>query len=232
MRRTFTTTIPLLLAVVAAQAALGGNAAATEPPAPEAAPAPFIDSGNTFPDLAAPERHPPAKVTPSVRGAWYGWQILLGDVAATTCVLAFQNGGCVAPYFLTGPSVHIAHGRNGLAAASFGLRLGGPALGAVIGAGLAHCPNRSPPAPSPPRTESDSPTFIPDLGSLDFCGLDYMAVGMLVGAAAAIIVDTSLGFERVEAGTKPKSAPLQLPTIEPTVSVGTSGVAVGLGAAF
>jgi len=141
MRRAFTTTIPSLLAFVIAQAALGRQAAATEPREPEAPVTPFIDSGNDVPDLAARERHPAPKA-PSVRGPWYGWQILLGDLAATTCAFAFQNGACVAPYFLTGPGVHFAHGRDGLAAASFGLRFGGPALGGTIGLMLANCPER------------------------------------------------------------------------------------------
>ena len=231
MRRTFTTTIPLLFAVVIAQAALGGKAAATEPHEPEAPVTPFMDSGNTLPDLDARERHP-AGETPSVRGPWYGWQILLGDLAATTCAIGLRNGVCVAPYFLTGPAVHFAHGRNGLAAASFGLRFGGPALGATIGRMLANCPDRPPPTAKPPPTESDSPSFAIDVGSLDFCGLDDLAVGLLAGAAVAIIVDASLGFERIEAGTTSEPARPRLPTIEPTVSVGASGVAVGIGAAF
>ena len=114
---------------------------------------------------------------------------------------------------MTAPAVHYAHGRDGLAGASFGLRFGGPAIGGTIGLMLAHCPDRR-------------------AGSLDFCGFDYMAIGLIAGAAVAAIVDASLGFERVEAGTKPERATPRLPTIEPAVSVGTSGVAVGIGAAF
>jgi len=231
MRRTFTTTIPFLLGVVIAQAALGRAAAAADPDEKEAPVTPFIDSGNTLPDLGARERHPPDG-PPSVRGPWYGWQILLGDLATTTCALALQKGVCFAPYFLTGPAVHFAHGRNGLAAGSFGLRVGGPALGATVGRMLANCPDRAPPAARPPPTESDSPRFTFDFNLPDLCGFDYMAVGLLAGAAVAIIVDASLGFERVEPGTKSEPATPRLPTIEPTLSVGTSGVAVGIGAAF
>lgn len=227
----FTSAIPCLFAFVVAQSAVGGRAAAAEANEPPAPVTPFIDSGNTFPDLAAPERHPVNK-TPSLRGPWYGWQTLLGDVAAASCALAFKEGACFTPYLLTGPGVHIAHRRYGLAAASLGLRVGGPALGAVVGRMLAKCPDRPPPAAKPSMTESDSPAFTFDLGSLDFCGLDYMAVGMLAGAAVAIIVDASLGFERVEAGTTSKPAPARRPTIEPTVSFGTTGVAVGIGAIF
>jgi hypothetical protein len=79
MRRSFTTTIPFLLGVVIAQAALGRAAAAADPDEKEAPVTPFIDSGNTLPDLAARERHT-ADGPPSVRGPWYGWQILLGDL--------------------------------------------------------------------------------------------------------------------------------------------------------
>jgi len=168
----FTSAIPCLFAFVVAQSAVGGRAAAAEANEPPAPVTPFIDSGNTFPDLAAPERHPVNK-TPSLRGPWYGWQILLGDVAAASCALAFKEGACFTPYLLTGPGVHIAHRRYGLAAASLGLRVGGPALGAVVGRMLAKCPDRTPPAAKPSMTESDSPAFTFDLGSLDFCGLDW-----------------------------------------------------------
>jgi hypothetical protein len=232
MRRAITTAIPFLLAAVVAQTAMVRPAVAAKPDEPEAPVTPFIDSGNTLPDLAARERHPGSDVTPSVRGPWYGWQILLGDIATTTCALALQKGVCFAPYFLTGPGVHFAHGRNGLAGASFGLRFGGPALGATIGGMLANCPDRRPAPAKPPPTEGDSPYFAFDVGSLDFCGLDYIAIGALAGAAVAAIVDASLAFERVDGGTKSEPASPRLPTIEPTVSVGVGGVAFGLGAAF
>jgi hypothetical protein len=231
MRRIFTRAVPYLFAAGVAQGALGRSAAAADAE-PEAPITPFIDSGNTLPDLAARERHPSSDKTPSVRGPWYGWQILLGDIATTTCALAFQNGACVAPYLLTGPGVHFAHGRNALAGASFGLRFGGPALGATIGRMLANCPERPPAAAKPPMNDGDSPYFTFGVGSLDFCGLDYMAIGMLAGAAVAAIVDASFAFERVEVGTKSEPAPSRPPTIEPTVSVGAGGVAFGLGAAF
>ena len=110
--------------------------------------------------------------------------------------------------------MHYAHGRNGLAAASFGLRVLGPAVGGGIGFALANCPDHRP------------------RGSLDFCGLDYTAIGMLAGAAVAAAVDAALGFERVAVGPKAEPATSRLPTIEPMVSVGVRGVAFGLGAAF
>jgi hypothetical protein len=232
MRRRFTTAIPFLLAVVIAQAALGRRAAADEPPEPEAPLTPFIDSGNTLPDLAGPERHPSSDEPRSVRGPWYGWQILLGDLATTSCALALQKEVCFLPYFVTGPGVHFAHGRNRLAAASFGLRLLGPALGGSIGGMLANCPDRRSAPATPSTTEGDSSPFTLPPHWLDFCGLDYIAVGALAGAAVAAIVDASLGFERVEVGTKSEPATPRLPTIEPTVSVGVGGVAVGIGAAF
>jgi hypothetical protein len=213
MPRPITTVIPFLIAAVVAPAAMGGPALAAEPGEPAAPVTPFIDSGNTLPDLASRERPPSLDEPPSVRGPWYGWQIMLGDIATVTCAFALKEGVCVAPYFLTGPGVHFAHGRDGLAAASFGLRFGGPALGATIGRMLANCPER----------QSEW---------LDFCGVDYMAIGMLAGAAVAAIVDASLAFERVDAGTKSEPAKPRPPTIEPTVSVGVGGVAVGIGAAF
>src|SRR4029077_10857558 len=88
MRRTFTTAVPFFVAVMIAQAALGRPASAADQEGAEASVTPFIDSGNTLPALAARERHPAAE-TPSRRGPWYGWQILLGDLATVTCALAF-----------------------------------------------------------------------------------------------------------------------------------------------
>jgi hypothetical protein len=232
MRPTFTTTIAFLLAVVIAQAVLARPAAANEPHQPEAPLTPFIDSGNTLPDLAARERHPSSDEPRAVRGPWYGWQILLGDLATTSCALALQKGVCFLPYFVTGPGVHFAHGRNRLAAASFGLRLLGPALGGSIGGMLANCPDRRSAPATPPTNDGDSLTFTLPPNWLDFCGLDYIAVGALAGAAVAAIVDASLGFERVDVGRKSEPAAPRLPTIEPAVSVGVGGVAVGIGAAF
>jgi hypothetical protein len=229
MRRTFNIAVAFLFA---GGVAAGRPAVAAEPDEPGTPATPFIDSGSTLPDLAAREQHPPSHKPPSLRGPWYGWQILLGDIATTACALALQNGVCVAPYFLTGPGVHFAHGRKGLAAASFGLRLGGPGLGMTIGGMLANCPDRrSTPAKSP-TTDGDSPTVTLPPNWLDFCGLDYIAIGVLAGAAVAAVVDASLAFERVEVGTKSEATQPRLPTIEPTVSVGAGGVAIGLGAAF
>ena len=214
MHRPFTHATRLLLVAGIAQAIVDGRAAAAEPEEPEAPVTPFIDSGNTLPDLAARDGRPTDE-TPSVRGRWYGWQILLGDLATTTCALALEQGICIAPYFATGPGVHFAHGRDGLAAVSFGLRFLGPALGGSIGSMLANCPDRG---------SSDR--------WLDFCGVNYIVIGVLAGAAVAAVADASLGFERVEARPGPRPATSHLRTIEPTMSVGRGGAAVGIGAAF
>ena len=80
------------------------------------------------------------------------------------CACADTDGERSTGVPLTGPGVHFVHGRDGLAAASFGLRFGGPALGATIGRMLANCPER----------QSDW---------LDFCGVDYIAIGALAGLA-------------------------------------------------
>jgi hypothetical protein len=69
----------------------------------------------TPPPLAAPAPTAPPKAEPERR--WYGWQLITTDSLAAPAV------------------IHIAHGRAGIAAASFGLRLGLPSAGVLLGAG-------------------------------------------------------------------------------------------------
>jgi hypothetical protein len=88
------------------------------------------------PFVAAPE--------PMSQSHWYGWQTLLVDGAALTTVVgglwlrpAHQDWSVVSIVGVGGlavgaPIVHWAHGHTGVGFASLGLRLGLPALGALI----------------------------------------------------------------------------------------------------
>jgi hypothetical protein len=74
------------------------------------------------------------KESPSVGPTWYGWQILLVDVASAAAILSGSNSsyastaehvflfGGVTLYALDGPTVHVAHRNLGRAVLSFALR--------------------------------------------------------------------------------------------------------------
>lgn len=70
---------------------------------------------------------------------WYGWQILLADLASVGAVVVTPATEGKSLYLgaggfaLGGPIVHVAHGRPAIGAASLGLRLGVPLLAAAAG---------------------------------------------------------------------------------------------------
>lgn len=82
-----------------------------------------------------------ASLAPAPSGRWYGWQVLLCDLAAEgfglaavlsrSAILLVPSG---ALHALGGPIVHWSHGNAGRGFASLGLRLGLPLVGALIGA--------------------------------------------------------------------------------------------------
>jgi len=113
---------------------------------------------------------------------WYGWQIILVDVAnwallffGTPLVNEPAVGASMVLYGLGGPIVHAAHGQLGVAAASFGMRLFSPIVGALT-AGLVFGPSM----------EGNDGTAI----------LVLMLLGGMVGALAAEAVDAAaLAYE-------------------------------------
>jgi hypothetical protein len=148
-----------------------------------------------------------AEPAQSQPGDWYGWQILVIDVAdaavfAATAAVTLGNSQWMgqdlgAPlgvtgavfYVAGGPTVHLAHGHVGRAAISVALRVGTPLvfglIGAAIGAVL-YQPSRCPP-PSPGCYCDDSE----DPGSLGeaFAG---MIVGAGVGVLTASAIDIAI----------------------------------------
>lgn len=125
---------------------------------------------------------------------WYGYQTLLFDGAALVMMGA---GVSRAPVFLAGaagyavgpPLVHIANGSAGGAAASFGVRVLTPILGAIGGWGVGHATCRD-----------DSST---DCGSL------VAGLGFVSGMAVATTLDaTMFAYERAD---KPKPMPDEPP---------------------
>ena len=217
-RRTTITRTVLVVALSTVACLTGGAAHATdEKPAADAPVTPFIDSGNSLPDLEAR--------TSWRLGRWYGWQSLAIDAAGIACAATFRQGLCMTPFALSGPLVHLAHGRPGLAGASLGIRLAGVTLGALIGAGNDGCVER-PLRTETVETESGYTTVV--TGG-NHCPLRVSATGALVGAAIAAAVDAALGFERLPPEAP---APRAARTIEPSISIASGSVGLGLGGAF
>jgi len=143
---------------------------------------------------AAPQVREPA-ASPERR--WYGGETLLSDVASLALVFGglkaadgngiYDSGTPAAANALTtlglvgyaagAPALHLIHERPLPALGSFGLRVGLPVLGGVLGSALAQCP------PPPPQ----------EYGS---CGTGELVLGVSAGVLAAIVVDaTVLGWK-------------------------------------
>lgn len=110
---------------------------------------------------------------------WYGWETLTMDAVSIAAMPVAGVG--VGGYLLGAPIIHAAHDRWGIAAASLGLRVGLPIVGAMAGVKLENCPKA---------------------GQYDegMCGLGGALLGMGVGMLTAIIIDAAvLSYERVPA---------------------------------
>lgn len=121
----------------------------TEEPQP-AASAPATSESPRAVERGRSERAPRVNVTLASAPAerrWYGWQILIPDLAGSLLsgIGAFVPGTGGAALLITGstvaffggPIVHWAHGHVGRGFASmFGLRLGLPLAGGLVGFGL------------------------------------------------------------------------------------------------
>ncbi|MBK6533452.1 MAG: hypothetical protein IPF99_28835 [Deltaproteobacteria bacterium] len=86
---------------------------------------------------APPPRGAPTAEQPT---HWYGWQILIVDLAAITLASASLGVGSTTGYYtagglqlLGGPIVHWSHGRVGAGFGSLGLRLLVPVAAGVLG---------------------------------------------------------------------------------------------------
>jgi hypothetical protein len=77
---------------------------------------------------------------------WYGWQTLTADGIAATLIAPtlVTNANTdealwclgIGGYAFASPIIHLTHGRPGIAAGVFGLRLGVPVVGLILGAQL------------------------------------------------------------------------------------------------
>ena len=161
---------------------------------------------------------PPAGAETVTRS--YGLQILAVDAAVVAGSIAAESGEVlVGGYLLGGPLVHAANGNGGRVLASVGLRIALPLGGGLVGAaiGESRC------------ARSEDPEFL--------CGLGEVAGGLLVGMAAATIVDSAvLARKQVEVpGAAPPAGLVRVGGVSatPDLGVGPQGaVSLGLSGTF
>ncbi len=156
---------------------------------------------------------------------WYGWEIIIVDVAVWTIGLAEQrylgSTAVLAAYLLGGPIVHVVNGELWRSFASFGVRVGAPLLGLGVAA-LVYRWNGS------------------DAETSDERMIDGMAgafLGLFLGLAAAEAVDiAALARKRVWADEdgEPVAGRAQPPglVIAPVLALRRDGGTVGVAATF
>lgn len=146
------------------------------------------------------------------RRKWYGWQTLTAD-ALSVLVLAAASGvdtkddsllwAGLLSYELSPGILHFVHRNPGRAFASFGLRLGMPVAGAVLGAAMSA------------RSKCDDA----------HCREDVAAVGLWVGMAGAMALDAAVfAYESPQRG-RHASAPKLAPVIHISAQHSWLGVA-------
>jgi hypothetical protein len=130
-------------------------------------------------ELAGPAPAAPAFVrapsgTAPIDRHWYGGTVLAAD-AATIGLLGAGGLGHTAPgylgagaYLVASPIIHFAYDGLGASLGTLAVRVGLPAAGALVGAGLA----------------SDC--------RKDLCSLGAAGLGMAVGMGAAMVVDVAV----------------------------------------
>lgn len=213
-------------------------------PAPVVTEAPEVEEGTApaAPISRPAASAPPARVTPApdgtsdaptegteptevrtMPGARYGLEILLADGVALG--MAGVSGKIEHPafallglttYLMAPPIVHFIHGRPGRAAASFGLRIGSPAVGMATGVAMA-C------------------VFGACSGRGDFAGYGALlggAAGIGAGAIAAMVVDAVVLAREPDVKVRVPRGWDGKPRIAPTVSALPGGGAVGVGGSF
>jgi hypothetical protein len=146
-------------------------------------------------------------------GDWYGWQALAADAAAIGGVWLTGSAAPVGLYLIP-PIIHGVHRGPGRAAGSLALRVGLPFLGMIISSATARC--------------EDRPNYI------DFCDLDAMGRGILIGGVAAMLIDDLWAFDEVAPSPPLERAPPAMPSssLTPTVSLSGSAAGVGLSGRF
>jgi hypothetical protein len=203
LTRTTTMLAAMLAGVLAAASPARANDEDDEAPPVVTPVAPPVVSPAVSP-IATPDVQQPEQ-----EQHWYGWQVLAADAAGiigtVSCVSFSQADACVIPYFVAAPTVHLTHGRPMHALASVGVRLAFPIAGAIVGSMFADCAG--------PNAES-------------LCGLDKLALGLLVGTVVASAFDVAI--LSTETRQRPAATPSRLSFLSPSVSAGPNGASFGL----
>jgi hypothetical protein len=174
---------------------------------------------------------------------WYGWQLLINDVASTGLLIAGafakaaeENGGIddtpggglvwtsVGAFMLGGPIIHLAHGRLEAAVASLGLRAGGAFVGVGIGALMGAASGVG----CQPNYIGQGPGGNMNVNGTD-CSTDYVLGGFIGAVVGAVIDDSVLAWERVPVRPAAARTPSSFgwtPTFAPVKGGGaTAGIA-------
>lgn len=178
-------------------------------PAPPSLPPPTNPPVWTRPPEPAPDASVDRWEPPPKARVWYGGQTLLVDALSIGAVLlgATSDGGSLAAagglgYVFGGPIVHAAHGHVGKPFASFGMRVGLPIGGALLG-----CAAQG------------------KQGG-DFGCLGGAALGFLAGGIAAISLDAGvIAYDDAPEGDAPR-APIA--GVTPSLVVARDRASLGL----
>jgi hypothetical protein len=216
MRRpTLTATFLLAAALLSAASARAGEAD-TEEPAP----------------IALQPRPLPEAAPPAGARTWYGWQIMLADAASFLCVGATEQEACLAGFALSGPVVHTLHGNPGRGIVSLGLRVGLPIIGGLIGSAAADCREPAPMTMTAPGTGDGHGAGFGTITLPSFCGLSEVGLGMMAGAATAMVADGIMAFGVRAPAPPPESVKPSRFSITPRLGLGQSNVAMGITGTF
>ncbi|MEO7731152.1 MAG: hypothetical protein ABIY55_09290 [Kofleriaceae bacterium] len=129
--------------------------------------------------------------------------MLLADGAMIGLAFAIDNGAAAAGWIASGAMVHAAHGKYGRSIASLGLRVVLPLVGALAGSSSARgCTS-------------------------EFCGLDELVVGGLIGAGVAELIDLGMATDEHEIAPPKRSK-----SWAPVASIRHSGTTLGIAARF
>ncbi|MBI5536709.1 MAG: hypothetical protein HY898_28575 [Deltaproteobacteria bacterium] len=176
-------------------------AAAAPTPAPARSPV-YLDS------------LPPPKRLQEPGSHWYGWEIILSDVASLSVLgigaasgddAGASMGISILGYVFVPPTLHLAHNNYGRAGLSLLTRIGFPVVGALIGYEDENC-----------SSSSDRS-----------CGSDGAVIGGIVGLGTAMILDAALlARDYAPKDQAPSSASMRW-TLAPSMGKSRGGLSFG-----
>ncbi|MEP6655491.1 MAG: hypothetical protein ABJA82_19150 [Myxococcales bacterium] len=207
----------------------GPAPSAQEVPPPLEAPAPSLSVVPPTPEAPQPAPSVPAAPPTALETRWYGWQLLLADVAsiyvlANSDIPTAGRVGGFGSLVLTAPVLHVVnHNMNG-AIASLAVR-GGVTL-------LAFLITRSEPEPCP---QGDPVCPAGQIGGQ--VGDAFLALGLLLGGVIFAVVDDTVLAKVSVPSTSSRPAPASsgsspIAGLAPFIAPTAGGLSCGLGGAF